>query len=333
MSTIARFKTVWDLFQYKIGFNKPRYCNFIITEECNSRCSFCNVWKTSNPKTIELETIKQVFSSSFLDGLRWFQLTGGEPFLHGQLVEIVKYLSYRFGNPKIWIPTNGLATETIIRQTKQMLEYNIGITVSVDGKPQTHNKLRGGDFYKQTIKTIKELSKLPVDLSIGFTITPKNWDEIQYVYSLAKDFDVNFSCRPMLVSHIYYKNENIKPIFSKEMLEHLNLFFEKIGMTAYYRGIIEYLRKPQQLVVPCTALRNSFHLAVDATVYPCLYYNRPVGNLKRMNMEKLWNSTKATQIRREIAEGKCPNCWVECESYRNIRYARPLWSYLARVIK
>lgn len=320
-----RLEARLDLVKFMLGLKKPRYCNFIITEKCNSRCRSCNIWKITNPKTMNLETVKQVFRSSFFDGLKWFQLTGGEPFLHPELVEIVEYLSLRFNRPKIWIPTNGLLTDQVLQKTKQMLPHNIGVTVSLDGKLATHNKLRGGAFYRRTVETIQKLSRMPLDLSIGFTITQKNWQEIQHVYQFATKHQIHFSCRPEQLSQIYYKTEGQNVHFPKHAIHHLAKFFYKTGETAYRTGILKYVEDPNRMIVPCTALKNSFHLAVDATLYPCLYYNRPIGKLTEANVTKLWHSLTAEQVRREIANGKCPNCWVECESMRNIHYFNFPW--------
>lgn len=213
MRIIQRAEWLRDLISYKLGIQIPKYCNFILTTRCNSRCRFCNIWK-SNGKDLPLKTIKRMFSDPFLKQLKWIQLTGGEPFLYGDLVPLVKFLSKRFNNPEIWIPTNGVLTRHICKSVSEMPK-NVGITVSIDGREVVHDEIRGIRCYKNALATIKHLSEFRAKVSIGFTISSVNYKEISHVYELAKRLRVGFSYRPVNVSE-YYRNLDMGSSFPKE---------------------------------------------------------------------------------------------------------------------
>jgi molybdenum cofactor biosynthesis enzyme MoaA len=52
----------------------------------------------------------------------WITISGGEPFLHGGLVEIIKIID-KYNSPKIInIPTNGLLYKMIPQKVKENLE-------------------------------------------------------------------------------------------------------------------------------------------------------------------------------------------------------------------
>jgi hypothetical protein len=39
-------------------------------------------------------------------------------------------------------------------------------------------------------------------------------------------------------------------------------------------------------------------------------------------LSDIWSSAEAASARRRIAERDCPSCWVECETYREIKRDR-----------
>jgi len=314
-----------DIFQYKIGIYKPRYLNFLFTRKCNSKCKFCNIWKIKEYDEADIEEIKTALSNPFLKTLKGFQITGGEPFLREDLLLLLEFLNQKFNYPEIWIPTNGIATKLIVNIVKKTTS-NIKITVSLDGWRKTHNLIRGGNFFDATIETIKKLKEQKKDISIGFTISKENYKEISKVKEFADSIGVDFSCRPINISEIYYKNKNQKEKISKNLIAYLENYFNsfpthQLSKRFYLNGIIEYLKNPQKKIVSCTALHNSFFLDEKLDIYPCLFLKKKIGNLLQGDIKKIWNSFRVQDIRKIIKKNKCPNCWVECEAYRNLRYA------------
>ena len=55
------------------------------TYKCNSRCAMCNIWQIQEPDELGLEYFKRLPKS-----LRYINISGGEPFLYRDLVELVK---------------------------------------------------------------------------------------------------------------------------------------------------------------------------------------------------------------------------------------------------
>jgi MoaA/NifB/PqqE/SkfB family radical SAM enzyme len=265
-----------------------------------------------------LKEIKKVFSQSRFKDLKWFQVTGGEPFLDSNLVEVIRFFNNQFNRPVIWIPTNGIATKRIVSSVNSM--ENVNITVSIDGTRNTHNHIRGGLFFDKTLETIKRLRGIIHDnVNIGFTISDYNYREIGYVYSLAESLDLGFSCRPVNGSKIYY--DTIKRnVFDKEKIEFLSTFFKKVDpKNRYYKLVLKYMTNSSSQVFPCTALSNSFHMSHDLHVFPCLFWNYDLGRADE-DIDVLWLGKDKQEIRRRIKKGDCPNCCVECETCRNLTF-------------
>src|SRR4026208_294708 len=77
-----------------------------VTDRCNSRCVMCDYWRFG--QTFLSTERAQALAVDF-DRLetRWVLLSGGEPLLHPQWVEIAKILSG--GGRQLWLLTGGLA--------------------------------------------------------------------------------------------------------------------------------------------------------------------------------------------------------------------------------
>ena len=71
------------------------YCaRFYITYRCNSKCTYCNVWRDKNflNKTeLSLEKAKQLIKECSEVGVKYIDFTGGEPTLYPFLAEVIEY--------------------------------------------------------------------------------------------------------------------------------------------------------------------------------------------------------------------------------------------------
>ena len=67
--------------------------NFAVTYRCDSRCKNCYIWRMPAPDRGELSLgkIRDIFevNEGFLYGVRSIQITGGEPFLRRDLLEVI----------------------------------------------------------------------------------------------------------------------------------------------------------------------------------------------------------------------------------------------------
>ncbi len=128
-----------------------------VTERCNLRCAHCFIPTGNQPKTIPLKTISDIVLSRLRQcRVVTVTLTGGEPFLHPDIVDIVKVIRNE-GLP-VSICTNGT-----MASTSQMASLShiggVRVNVSLDGfRPQSHGKFRGRtDSFYITIENIKRL--------------------------------------------------------------------------------------------------------------------------------------------------------------------------------
>jgi len=73
----------------------PGFCQFALSNACNANCGFCNFARDTLPKE-EWEFVERQGALDAIDilhkqGIRYLVLTGGEPTLHPNLVDIVRH--------------------------------------------------------------------------------------------------------------------------------------------------------------------------------------------------------------------------------------------------
>jgi MoaA/NifB/PqqE/SkfB family radical SAM enzyme len=319
--------------------------NLAVTYRCQGRCRTCNIWKQGETEREELsiEEYRAIFESNLdtLREVRSIQITGGEPYMRRDLPEIVSTIHTSLPECSFWIPTNGMRPRDTEGTTEEMLDAlkgkGIGVSVSVDGLADTHDDQRGvGGSFNKAIETLRRLSGLRegypgLGLTVGMTLTPANSKEASDVYVLARRFGADFSIRPVNYSENYYRNVDDRgPLddFSDELLPLIRKLardtVERRGLIhsaptiRYLQGVLDYIRDPTQRRLPCAAGGDSFFLDPYGDIYPCIFVNYKMGNVREEQLGDLWRTDEASSIRERISAGDCPGCWVECETYREI---------------
>ena len=75
-------------------FGRPFYARYHITHRCNQRCRMCRLHKLADEsKELTLPKVQELSKRLYALGARHLVLTGGEPFLRKDIVEVVKTFS------------------------------------------------------------------------------------------------------------------------------------------------------------------------------------------------------------------------------------------------
>ncbi len=146
---------------------------------CNLKCEHCFITCSPSNNSFEIMDKNKVFEiikESAIQGIKEFYFTGGEPFIHKDILEIIEVaLDYA---PTTILSNGILIKKELAKQLNkihQNSKYSLEIRVSLDSYLETeHNKLRGENSFKKALEGIKNLVNnqfLPI-----VTVT-KTWDE------------------------------------------------------------------------------------------------------------------------------------------------------------
>jgi MoaA/NifB/PqqE/SkfB family radical SAM enzyme len=339
---VRELKILPDIFLSNFNLSKPYKLTFTVTSKCNYRCVHCNIWKKKPKNELTLDEISR-FSRKY-PYFKWFNLTGGEPFLRTDFVEIVKILKENSLRPTLFnTTTNGFNPSYIYEKVKEILSLRTPrnvVVISLDGYKELHEKIRGiNESFDRAIETFLLLKNLSEDFKnfityFGYTLSHFNVENFLRTFFEVKnkikdltldDFHINI----YHTSAHYYSNlnENVKE--KEKIKEELSKLIKlktivKTNPTnvidnIYLKEAYQYL-KTNKAPLPCKALTSSVFIDSFGYVYPCSIWSLPLGSLRENNydLEKILSSNKARIARLKAIKLKCPNCWTPCEANQTI---------------
>ncbi len=321
---------------------KPYKLTFAITYRCQSRCLTCNIWQMKPINELTLNEISEFANKNkFFD---WIEITGGEPFLRSDIVEIIKAFNDSNKLYLLTIPTNSLTNVDLVKnRIEAILKLNIprvAITLSLDGYKELHDKIRGikGNYDKVMgmARMLHELQSQYKNLYFffGYTISRYNEDKlIETINAVMSDLDFvsynNFHVNVAQISSHYYKNENNEIIGSKDKIRDAIKFLMKhrkrsvdpmdLVEQSFLKYLIDYVETGKS-PMRSRALDASLFLDSYGDVYPSIMWNVKIGNIRNTNYElmPIWKSPIAMDIREKIRKGIEPDAWTACEAYQTL---------------
>lgn len=153
-----------------------------ITHSCNYGCSYCIF--SCNREIIkgELTTDEcfHVIDELVKNNFKYLKITGGEPFLRKDIIEVLKYASQKMITD---ISTNAsLITPKIVSELNK-IDLKM-IHVSLDGNKEEHEAVRGKNAYEATMHGLEALKKSKNKVRIGSVINSNNENNLE---NLIKD--------------------------------------------------------------------------------------------------------------------------------------------------
>jgi MoaA/NifB/PqqE/SkfB family radical SAM enzyme len=313
----------------KFSFPKmlPLNLTVSVSYHCNSRCKTCNVWKKKT-REFTFEEFDKTFASIGTSPY-WLTLSGGEPFLRHDIVDICSSAYHHFEPGIINIPTNGILYNTIPKQIEEIIENcpesQIIVNLSIDGIGENHDLIRGvKENFEKSLKTFDALSKLDYpnfSLGIHTVISRYNVHEIPQIYNYFKEKHPDSYITEIAEERVELDTigANISPSL-EEYEKAIDFLIDAAshesysgisGITRafrmeYYSHVKEVLRKRQQ-ILPCYAGFASAQIAPDGDVWTCCVRAEPIGNLREVDYDfkKIWFNERARKQRASIKNKEC----------------------------
>ena len=293
----------------------PEKLTLMIIRKCNLRCRFCDIPGVNKSEMIlSRESSFKAISAAKKIGVKWLVLTGGEPFLHPNLFEIINFAYSK--DIKVAVTTNGLFIKQYLGEIKKS---NIDcISVSIDGKEQTHDFLRGfPSAYKIAMEGIESLINNKVNTFINFVITNRNIHELNDMHNI-------FS--KMGVKRVFFLPVINKPEFFPSSPEERFIymaFIKRLKRIKYISDVeYKYLKNimnaclcKKNIRTRCLGLNAEFGVDVNGDISPCcIWENRKnelndLGNILNEDIEDLWYSRRFYEARYSIFAKGCLNCF------------------------
>ncbi len=177
-----------------------RHFNLEITKKCNQKCFYCfnDSGYSRSKDELSLEEWRSLISEICTHGYKSIHITGGEPFLHPNVVEILQH-SLKL-NLDTTVLSNGLKISAL-SETKPDLFRKLKLAqISLDSMtPQNHNFRRGyKNAYSDALSAIESLKNLDVPIEISTTVSEQNIGDVLEVGKYSKSIGASLIIRPLI---------------------------------------------------------------------------------------------------------------------------------------
>ncbi|OFZ21784.1 MAG: hypothetical protein A2X94_08435 [Bdellovibrionales bacterium GWB1_55_8] len=331
MSPLFILSLAWQLLKTHLGRPVPIFCEYEITYRCNLNCSFCSQQRFAHEWEPELscEQAKAIISQLYSAGTRLMNMSGGEPSLRPDFIEIAQHAR----NLGIFISlnTNGYLIDEAMAQ--KMTAFHM-VRVSIDGNGQLHDRLRRhpGSFAR-AVSAIKLLKKNGVRVMINSVITNSHsHQDLREIAELARSLDVQVSFSAAEASASAARTQTrdfidglladgrMHPATAALLIRSLHSeFSESVVNDSIY---IETLEKSDANPGRCRVLDTSIALKPDGSfAFPCNDF--PIFPMRSSDCEALFNSVEVKRIRADLGTyWFCERCTSRCSVYPN-KLAQP----------
>jgi MoaA/NifB/PqqE/SkfB family radical SAM enzyme len=274
-----------DSFSEKYGFAPQGYV-LTITDKCNLCCKYCysnsGANETSAIQDYDIDIIINEMKNIF--GIYFVTISGGEPF--PDILDIAR----RHGDITFFVYTNGtMIDERVAKDIKSI--GNIIPSISLIGKREYHDKIRGINNYNRVINTINILNRLDIIWGASITASNVNIDSILHENLINDIVSVGAHFIRMIpFIPVGRQYSEIKTISDKES----KILGDVIKKLRDNNGIIihDYIDDNSTGISCMAGGRRYFHITSKTNISPCVFMD--IGKPVRINRTE--KSTNITDI-------------------------------------
>ncbi|PIK14067.1 radical SAM protein [Halobacteriovorax sp. JY17] len=293
------------------------------TNDCNSKCDSCHIWKINKNKSLKEKEIQikhyENLFKNYGKNLYWLSLSGGELTLDNNVEELIRLADKYCKNLKmIAFTTNGLLPNRVLKIAEIIRSYGIDhfITISLDGDEKIHDKVRGvSGNYRKAFDTFNLLKTKKFNTHFGITISDENYEFIRDEYERYSD---SIKAVTFVNSGGIYNTENVidsrkllsslRTILKRYQVFSLGDFWEKL----YIRLALKFVQEGQKRnLIPCSAGLSSIHISPYGEVGPCMYLDS-YSNIKEIDFFNKLLDKNNIPARMDPYLGNCQKCWMNC---------------------
>lgn len=255
------------------------YARFSLTTRCNLRCSYCKSEDTSEEKLYEvsIEYIMFIVNNLVKVGIKKIRLTGGEPLLRDNIVDIVGSIRKVPLVKEITLTTNGLLLSKYALELKEAGLDRINI--SLDSLDENNYKriTRGGNvnLVLEGIREARRVGFKNIKINVVL-IKGVNDKEINNFINLTKDEDitVRFIEQMPFIDNDTFSKETFmsanEVLIKCSELQHINNNMYKI---TDYKGKVEFI---SSISNPFCGTCNRIRITSDLKLKPCLLNDKEI---------------------------------------------------------
>ena len=289
----------------------PGFCQFAINNACNAACEFCSFSLDALPREdwvfAPLPKAKDAIDVLVRHGVRYLVITGGEPMLHPDCVDIVRHAKGQ-GMVVILVTNGSRLDATNIHALKESGLSSIIISIDA-ASVKVHEENRRLPKVCEKIKKANELLRHVKIQSTASVTMSRLIDDYSQLPGFLKGLgfeSVTFSY-PLTTlgsSFLGHANSHLVNYTPDELLcafdevKKLKRHLHVVNPTASLEEMQRFLRKEPQRFA-CLGGYKYFYLDWNFFIWRCHYWERPIGSIFEFDDS------------RRVRDG-CTRCMIDC---------------------
>ncbi len=261
-----------------------------------------------------MQEIVQAVARLGKGALREVSITGGEPFARNDLQQLIRALLLQNKSANIFINTNGFfysKTQVFVRRFLDARE-RIFFCVSLEGRAQAHNAIRGAGTFDRANRTIDICVKHGFKGSISTTYSKNNLDcdDLSYLSDRAAQTGWMFTGRLVDDSDYYNSRKNPSALPKGPEMKRLLAHIEANHIQLPYFKILHRYLMTGRISDICPAGKTFAFLnnRLEARICPFINIGLEKNPRKKGYSEKPYSR-------------RCRYCCTECRIYPTLFYA------------
>ena len=296
---------------------------FELSSRCNERCIHCYIPNGKKNKGFDmpLAKVKSILDEfAELGGIN-VTLSGGEAFLHKDLIEICRYC--REKDLKISILSNLIALKD--EDIKALKEVNLSLiqTSLYSMTPEIHDfitKVKGS--FEKTINAIEKLVAADIPVQISCPLMKANKEGYDKVLKYAQSLKVKAQTDYIMMAQSDLNTENLANRLSLEETEKvirtiIETDIDYNEKTLKQTSISEEMEFDLERFMKqpvCGVGYDNCCITANGDVYPCAgWQDYVLGNVYKQSLQEIWENSERIKELRKVTQASFPQC-LKCEA-------------------
>ena len=298
-----------------------------ITDRCNLNCSHCYQQQplAADPSWDELmEMLAQI--KGFITACReaspggrfraHITVTGGEPFIRTEFMDMLKILAGERWNFSFAILTNGTMLDRKKVNELKGLRPSF-VQVSIDGAPETHDRIRGSGSYERAVQGARLLARGGIPLYLSFTANAGNYREFTSVASLGRKLGAARVWSDRMVPCGAASTSGERAMTADETCQYVKLMGKELQRRRWFRRSPVLLHRSLQFAATgerpyrCTAGDSLLTILPNGDICPCRRMPVVAGNILNNRLLDIYHGSPlllGLRDRERISSG-CEHCF------------------------
>jgi MoaA/NifB/PqqE/SkfB family radical SAM enzyme len=323
-----------------------------VSYKCDSKCVMCNSWKLPYHDDLTTEEYRKTFSNELFRSIEYVGITGGEPTLRKDMVEIVRIMSDNMPRlRKVTLNTNGFVVKRVVPVLDQIIDvanergFLFGTRVSLDGVGEAHEKIRrvwkAFERSMETVRAMQEIQKKKFfNFGVSFTFTGQNIEDGEKLYEFCKKENLNVVFAIARYSELAFGNMDLvesTELKPEDFPRLIDFFRRRVRESSFtdgdallYQAYVKMFQNGMRRAMPCPSMDQGILLNPNGDFSYC-ENSRSIGNVRKDDPMACYYDPANLAERRKLLEKICPTCASPC--FVNAAAMKQVFPYLKFLVE